>query len=340
MNLLPILSELSILCGILVVLAMQLFRSRFAVVLAAAAAGATVLMVLGYPKSGYHALIALAGVCAVLPVRRSYVSPKFLLIPIALSLIILATHWITSSDVSILNKYSTPKLFPLWFMVLFFFPEKRGQIFATLIIVVDIYLQNRVQARGLMLGAVIALAVLYVPSPLTRRFAFPLAASALALYVAAFPIARALEVEGAIYSSASNMQRAGMNNAALIDIIKHPLKFDENAIFVSARAFAYSYDTATLTVHNLFLAFGLFNGLIVACLMVTVTLMIINAQTERRFIAISLFCFLYVMLGPDTAYTRVVLLILLSIGLLGQWGKEAAVGRRGGSQRRFARASS
>ncbi|UAL08908.1 hypothetical protein [Caulobacter segnis] len=335
MNLLPILSELSILCGLLVVLAMQLFRSRLAVVLATAAAGAMAMLVLGYPKSGYHALIALIGIYAVLPVHRSYVSSKFLLIPIGVSLSILAIHWISSSNISILSKYSTPKLFPLWFMALFFLPEKRGRLVATLIILVEIYLQNRVQARGLMLGAFTALAALYMPSTLTRRFAVPLAVSALVLYVAAFPIARAMGVERAIYSSASNMQRAGMNNAALMDTLKQPLTLDENAIFVSARPFAYSYDTASLTVHNLFLAFGLFNGLIVAFLLVAVTLLIVNTQTERRFIAISLFCFLYAMLGPDTAYTRVVLLILFSIGLLRQGGGEFVVGKRGGPQRQF-----
>jgi hypothetical protein len=130
------------------------------------------------------------------------------------------------------------------------------------------------------------------------------------LYSLAFPILVALDWGQVLEASASNWQRAMLNHAAIVNTLSTPFSMSETTIFSAAEEYRYSHDTEALTVHNLFWAFGLFNGAIPAALLFWAVIRNVVTTRGCKYASIAGFYYLMMILGPDVTATRTGLLVI------------------------------
>jgi uncharacterized membrane protein len=122
-----------------------------------------------------------------------------------------------------------------------------------------------------------------------------------------------------IQETASNSQRALMNIASLTNSFNNLITLDETAVFDVVSEYQYSHDSSNLTVHNLFLSFSLFNGLLPAIILLTVVMVGIRRLSGTSYLPIGVFVYFLMLLGPDSFETRYALLLLVALVVIGRY---------------------
>jgi len=276
------------------------------------------MALLGYTKSAYHLLLVGLAFYATRPVIWPTLGKAFVKYFLIAILFYLSFQEILTSDWSFQNKVMVPQFYYLWGAILILNGAKRNWLtnVAILLIVLDFIVSFYVSARGMMIGS--ALALLFFVNGLSSRHAAILFVllSGSVLYTFVLPYVLLYSNSFFINETASNVQRSLMNISALLASTDSIITLDEFKIYGSAADHMYSHDDSNLTVHNLFLAFSLFNGLLPAVILFAVLVRSISKLASTSYLPFAIFLFFLMLLGPDSFNTRFALLVVLSLVII------------------------
>lgn len=272
----------------------------------------------GWPKSSYHLLLIGLFYFATRPIRWKRSTRQFLRLFVSFELLFLVIVDFVQADWSMQSKTAVPQSFYLWGTV--FLLTRRGlswaRILAIGLIVLDIGVSIIVSARGILFGS--AAALFFIPKRIAKRrniLTSVLVISFLS-YILIAPLLMLFVEQDVIIATASNAQRSAMNNKALIYSMQKPVALDETSVFDSVSEFRYSYDGSKLTVHNLFLAFGLFNGFFPALVLWVLVIKSIRRLSGSHLLPVGVYLYFIMILGPDSFTTRFSLMLLAVLIIL------------------------
>ncbi len=302
--------ELSLVFTISFCIVSSISKSK-AIIFAAGLIGSLAVgAVLGYPKSTYHLLlIVVAAICT--KSHWSAASRRASNIAAQLCLFFIAAIALTNAEWSMQDKNKSPQFFAIWGLILINSNRPWASLVARLFMIFDILLSYISSARGILLGSVSALGLSGKNHSRIKKYISTIAAATFFIYLLAVPIILATNKVDKLENSASNAQRALMNYHALMD--SKFITMSETAIFDSAEPLRYAHDDERLTVHNLFLAFALFNGLIPAAILFISVITMISKISDSRLIPLGFYLYLVITLGPDSSQTRISLLLLCAL---------------------------
>jgi len=275
----------------------------------ACAAGAAV----GYPKSAYHLLLIGVIWAASLRTHWSKTSRRLVKAGAISSLLVVFVISVALSDWQLEMKITAPQLFSVWALILLLTSDRSFRIPVAITIIFDMMISLQVAARGVLLGDLFALLSVRRNPRIIRRFIPLFAVLSTLLYILVYPIFVLMGSDDFLSGSLSNFQRSLLNFQAVIDIVGVPFTLNETGIFAAASELQYSHDSDSLTVHNLLLAFGLFNGLIPALWLGYLILRILRQLALGPYLPIGLYLYFVMLLGPDSSVTRYSLILLTSL---------------------------
>ena len=273
---------------------------------------------LGYYKSAYHMMfVALVPLAIVSEGLNKSSRARFYWV-LAISLVLLAVSEFLGSSLSFDNKYESPNFYYVWGLVLLAPLVPKYKYWAVLILFcVEIIISMQVGARGMIVYTLVSLVFLgarWIKFPVFAQIGLFLGLTL--FYVFSLEIAHIMGFTDYIYSSASNYQRAFLNSRAVEFLSGNFLILDEESIFAQFRDLRYSYDSEELSVHCLYLAFGLFNGVLPALLIYGAALYMVVKTRGIAYKPLSAFLLLFTIFGPDVTVTRSGLLIIVYLYLL------------------------
>lgn len=277
-----------------------------------------VSFLLGFPKSAFHLLLVVNALYFALCKSWGGQSTKIIQSGLVIGLVFLIIPEMVAlfSGSGFANKLNAPALFPLWILMIVVPAFRKFKTVIVAIIIATIIIAVLASARGILLASVPALLYYIYQRKLPAMVYFVPFLAAFLIYSFATPLMDAVGYNSYLNSSASNWQRAMMNDSALKDTISTLFTMNESRIFDSAIDFRYSYDMENLSVHNIFLAFGLFNGLIPALILLFSCLSMVTRHRNSPLACVMMFLFIYMLLGPDTSVTRFSLMTIFACSAL------------------------
>jgi len=273
-------------------------------------------VLLGFPKSSYHYLLIGMLFYTVYEDRWSARSRNIVRSGMILVLVLMSIKSFFYFDFKFDNKYTILQLYTLWGAIIISKYRGRLYYFIPLLMFIDIALSLKVAARGVLISTLTSLALVIKSISRKRVLILSFFFGFLLIYILAAPVFMLFDQHDILKMSASNSQRSAMNYSALSDVLRSPLLLDENLIYESASRYKFEYDDNRLTVHNLILAFGLFNGLLPGLLLLFLIFMAINRLIGSPYLPFAGYLFFVMMLGPDSSVTRISLIFLAGLVII------------------------
>lgn len=281
---------------------------------------------LGYPKRGYHLMLVASSLYVASCRHWSRQEKRTIFFGLVISLILLLVPELnalkSTFSAGFLDKIRAPKLYPLWMLMIILPAFRKHRALITLCMMATALIAIQVSARGILLGTVAALIVYKFSHKIPAKFYYTILFSSFMTYTFAVPILHSFGYSGYLEMSASNWQRSMMNISALNGTLATYFAMDELSIFTSALDYRYSYDSASLSVHNLFLAFGLFNGLLPMVALLCSVIYLVARHRSSTLAPVMVFSYFYILLGPDSSNTRAALLIIFACAGYGSSERE------------------
>lgn len=305
--------EIYLMCMMLLSILLSIRKNTVLILTFPATAILMIAAFSGYTKSAYHLLI----ICTILASTTSqWTEGSKKLAKISLQFCLLATgiSALIHADWSLHNKNNAPQLYAIWGLITVTATTPLANFIARIMMFGDILTSLQSLARGVLIGSSAALGLSFIKP---RRIAtiIPIIGILIfAIYVFAMPILLTIGKSATLENSASNAQRALMNYHALMD--SRMFSMNETAIFESAESLQYPHDDDRLTVHNLILAFSLFNGIAPATALFACTIFILKKISLGKLLPLGFYLYLLIILGPDSSHTRISLLLLGSLSII------------------------
>ncbi|MCU8104649.1 hypothetical protein L5M38_08850 [Shewanella sp. SM101] len=271
------------------------------------------VFIFGFYKSSYHALILVLLFFSFIISFNGKVSFRYSSFFIKLIFFILIFLMISSADFTFSDKTNMPKLFPLWAVLMVLFKNRSSHLIRFLIfslLFIDLFFALKSSARGISLGLISAI-YFYKFRPNCFQSTLPFfLIFAFLLYILLQPILLYFSSDGLLNSSASNFQRVMMNISSVKHIVNYPFMFNETLIFTSVDEYRYAHDSDKLTVHNIILAFSLFNGWLSGLLLLCLISFSAKRFYHSNYLPIFIYMFGVLMLGPDAFDTRIYIMLI------------------------------
>jgi hypothetical protein len=271
----------------------------------------------GYAKSSYHLLIIGVAAYSIRPISWPPITRVIVKYILVISLFSLSLHEFYFADWTFQNKVMTPQFYYLWGALLIFSQSNIVvKYIAIPLIFLDLIISFGVSARGMIVGCIFALLFLVRGLNSRRKAVISILLLCSFLYTFLAPFFMLYTNLEVISETASNTQRSLMNIDALQASMDAIVTLDESRVFTSASDYQYSNDDSNLTVHNLFLAFALFNGFLPALILFWVVIFSVSNLDRTYYLPFGVFLFFLMLLGPDSFNTRFSLLLILSLNIV------------------------